>query len=372
MANLVSYSIPNLIQGISQQPDAQRDPSQGEIQINGVSSIAEGLRKRDNTTVLAKVSSTPFGDAFIHSILRDQSEEYLAVITKTQIRVFDLAGEEYTVVPDASAYSYLNSVTDARQQIRAVTIADYTFVINTNVVVQMDPAIAPKVARPPHECLIWVKQAAYGNEYTVNINGFETTVQTAVAPVVSDGTTVTENRISSEEIAEQIIAGLGTAGLTGYTLEQSGSVIWVWGTSPIAVKATDAKANSTITAILDEVQSFVELPTIAPEGYQIAIEGDPGNSFDGYYVEFKPRDGTFGEGSWVETVSPGVEYAIQAATMPMRSQMSTHNNRIRMETVMVTTQMVSILTIVQTVHLERLLTQQDAPIQNSMTTTMAS
>ena len=36
---LRSYSIPNLSQGISQQPDAQRDPSQGEIQINGMSSI---------------------------------------------------------------------------------------------------------------------------------------------------------------------------------------------------------------------------------------------------------------------------------------------------------------------------------------------
>ena len=75
MADLVSYAIPNLIQGVSQQPDAQRDPTQGAIQVNAVSSIAEGLRKRDFTRTIAKVSSTPFGDAFIHSILRDQSEE---------------------------------------------------------------------------------------------------------------------------------------------------------------------------------------------------------------------------------------------------------------------------------------------------------
>ena len=47
MAELYSYTIPNLIQGISQQPDAQRDPSQAEVQVNAVSSIAEGLRKRD-------------------------------------------------------------------------------------------------------------------------------------------------------------------------------------------------------------------------------------------------------------------------------------------------------------------------------------
>ena len=312
----VAFTIPNLIQGVSQQPDAQRDPSQGEIQINGVSSIAEGLRKRDSSRTLKLVSSTGFGDAFFHTILRDQQEEYIAVITSSSIQVFDLEGNEQTVAEDSSAYSYLSSVTDARQQIRAVTIADYTFISNTNTVTAMDAAVAPETSRPPHECLVWVKQAVYGNEYVVNVNGYEVTVQTPVAAVINNGTTVTENRISAEEIAEQIITGLGTAGLTGYTLEQSGSVIWIWGTSPITVSATDAKANATITAILDEVQAFTELPTIAPEGYQVQINGDPGTAFDNYYVEFSPRSGTFGEGSWVETVAPGARYKLDPDSMP--------------------------------------------------------
>jgi len=312
----IAFTIPNLIQGVSNQPDAQRDPSQGAIQINGVSSIAEGLRKRDSSRTLAKVSDTPFGDAFFHTILRDQQEEYIAVITSNGIQVFDLAGNPVNVVQDSGAYSYLSGVTDARQQIRAVTIADFTWISNTTKATAMDSATAPVSSRPPHECLVWIKQAAYGNEYVLNINGFEATVQTPVAPVVSNGSTVTENRISSEEIAEQLITALGTAGLTGYTLEQSGSVIWVWGTSPITVKATDAKANSTITAILGEVQAFIELPTIAPEGYQVEITGDPGTAFDNYYVEFEPRSGTFGEGAWAETVSPGVEYKVDPLTMP--------------------------------------------------------
>ncbi len=312
----VAVTIPNLIQGISQQPDAQRDPSQGEIQINGVSSIAEGLRKRDSTRTLALVSNTGFGDAYFHAILRDQQEEYIAVITKTEIKVFELDGTERTVNADPGAYSYLSSVTAAQQQIRAVTIADYTWITNTLTATAADPATAPKTARPAHECLIWVKQAAYGNRYTVNVNGYQSTVETAVAPVVSDGTTVTENRISSEEIAQQIIAGLTTAGLTGYSLQRSGSVIWISGANPITVSATDAKANSTITAILDEVQAFTELPTIAPVGYQVEIAGDPNNAFDNYYVEFEPRSGVFGEGAWAETVSPGVEYKLDPTTMP--------------------------------------------------------
>lgn len=323
MANLVSYVIPSLIQGVSQQPDAQRDPTQGAIQINGVSSIAEGLRKRDHTTTLAKVSSTPFGDAFVHSILRDTTEEYLCVITKSSIQVFDLEGTPVTVTPDTNAYNYLSTVTDARKEIRAVTIADFTFICNLKKPTATKSDLAPKVARPAHECLVWIRAANYGQTYKVNVNGNQAVVETPVAPVISDGEEIIENKISSEEIAQAIITGLSTAGLTGYTVSAQGSIIWIRGSSPISVQVSDARSNADITAILNSVQAFTELPTIAPIGYQVTIEGDVGNNFDTYYVQFQPRgsdvddpQGEFNEGSWLETVSPGVEYLIDADTMP--------------------------------------------------------
>lgn len=313
---LQSFVIPNLVQGISQQADSQRDPSQGETQINGVSSIAEGLRKRDNSHTLAKVSDAPFGDAFIHTILRDNVEEYLAVVSYSGVRVFDLNGVE-KLVHTPSGTGYLSSVADARQQIRAVTIADYTFITNTNTITAPKPDLAPKVARPePHEALVWVKAGNYGQKYVLNINGLETTVETPVAPVISNGTTVIENRISSAEIAQQLMDSLISAGLTDVTLSRQGSVIWAQSANPITVAVSDARANADITAILNSVQAFTDLPTIAPKGYQMEITGDPGNNFDGFYVEFVPKSGDFGEGTWSETVSPGVEYAIDEATMP--------------------------------------------------------
>ena len=159
------------------------------------------------------MSTTAFGDAFIHSILRDQSEEYLAVITSSGIQVFDLDGNSVAVTEDTDAYDYLDSVTDARSQIRAVTVADYTFICNLNTATAMETATAPEQPRPrPHECLIWVRAANYGQTYTVNVNGREVEVETPVAPVVSSGSTVTENRISSETIADAIITGLTSAG----------------------------------------------------------------------------------------------------------------------------------------------------------------
>ena len=317
MADLVSYAIPSLVQGISQQPDSQRDPGQGETQINGVSSIAEGLRKRDNSRVLAQVSGSPFGDCFIHSILRDQSERYLAVISKTGIRVFELDGTERRVTVSPQAVAYLSNITDARRQIRAVSIADYTYVLNTVRPTAMAPAVAPPAGRPTaHECLIWLKAANYGQTYTVNINGTQVEVRTAIQPVVTSGATITENRISTADIAAQLVAALkGVAGVTVTQLGKS-SVIWVQSANPITVQANDARGNADISAILGSVQSFTELPTIGPTGYQIEIVGDPGNAFDGYYVRFTAKSGAYGEGSWSEIVSPGVQYKIDQATMP--------------------------------------------------------
>ena len=152
----------------------------------------------DCSQSVALVSSSNFGDAFIHSILRDNVEEYLAVITSTGIQVFDLDGVAQTVNAPGG-YSYLSSVTDARSNVRAVTIADYTFISNTKTSPAMNTATAPATARPAtHEALIWVKAANYGQTYTVNVNGSNVSVQTAVAPVVTSGSTVTENRISTQ------------------------------------------------------------------------------------------------------------------------------------------------------------------------------
>ena len=317
MANLASYTIPNLIQGTSLQPDGQRDPSQAEKQINGMSSLTEGLRKREGTKCIAKVATSTYGDVYFHQILRDAGEKYLVVIGKTAIKVYDLDGNEKTVNPATNAYNYLNSVVSSKLDIRAATIADFTFISNTKAIPAMTSDTAPATARPnAHEALVWIKAANYGQSYVVNVNGTEVTVETAVAPVVVSGSSSTEHRIDTSTIAENVKTGLGS--ISGVTITRKGSVLHLTSANAITVAAKCARANADITAITNEVQVFTELPTIAPQGYQVEIVGDPGNNFDDYHVEFVPRTGagTFGEGSWQECVSPGDQYKIDKATMP--------------------------------------------------------
>lgn len=313
---LVSYSISNLIQGISQQSDSQRDPTQGELQINGYSSLADGLRKRAGTSAIRRLSTTSLGDVFFHSILRDSGEKYLVVIGKTTVRVFDLDGVEKTVSAP-SGYGYLSTVTSCATDVRAASIADYTFISSVKRVPAMSTALAPATARPAtNEALVWVKAANYGQTYRVSINGTLATVTTPVQPVVTSGSTVTENRISTADIAESIKTAL--AGVSGVSITREGSVLHVTSSSAITIAATDARANADITAITSTVQAFTDLPTIAPKGYQVEVVGDPTNQYDGYFVSFVPRgiSATFGEGTWQECVAPGMPYQLDAATMP--------------------------------------------------------
>jgi hypothetical protein len=313
---LSSYSIANLIQGVSQQSDSQRDPTQGELQINGYSSLADGLRKRAGSSAIRRVSTTSLGDVFFHSILRDSGEKYLVVIGKTQVRVFDLDGIEKTVSAP-SGYGYLSTVTSCASDVRAASIADYTFISSVKRVPAMTSALAPATARPAtNEALVWVKAANYGQTYKVSINGTLATVTTPVQSVVTSGSTVTENRISTADIAESLKTAL--AGVSAVTIVREGSVLHLKSSSAITVAATDARANADITAITNTVQSFNDLPTIAPKEYQVEIVGDATNQYDGYFVSFVPRGSTatFGEGTWQECVAPGMPYLLDSATMP--------------------------------------------------------
>ena len=54
MGRIVNNAIPNLINGVSQQPETLRLSSQATDQENGYSSVVEGLRKRPPTEFVKK------------------------------------------------------------------------------------------------------------------------------------------------------------------------------------------------------------------------------------------------------------------------------------------------------------------------------
>ena len=135
---LVNGVIPNLYNGVSQQPDPIRHPSQCELQNNCYPTIATGLRKRPATVHIAKIKNSIASDAFLHLINRDSVERYMVVILNGDIEVYNLAGVAQTIsFPDGKGYL---SATTPRTSFSVVTVADFTFIVNKSVTALMDTA----------------------------------------------------------------------------------------------------------------------------------------------------------------------------------------------------------------------------------------
>ena len=81
---LVKNATTSLAQGVSQQAESQRYPSQGTEQVNAYSSPIKGLVKRPPSKFIAKVDLDTTGEnnTFVHTINRDSSERYVLAVDK--------------------------------------------------------------------------------------------------------------------------------------------------------------------------------------------------------------------------------------------------------------------------------------------------
>lgn len=176
MEALISSTIPNFVNGVSQQPFTLRLNSQGELQENGLSTVAQGLKKRPPTKHIRKIISSALGDAFLHTINRDSSEQYVVIITDGDLKVFDkTTGEEKTVLfPEGKGYL---ASTSPSKEFAATTVADFTFIVNKTVKVQQNTLATP---RRPYEALLNVKAGNYGKTYKIFLNN--TAVSTYTTP----------------------------------------------------------------------------------------------------------------------------------------------------------------------------------------------
>ena len=130
---LISSTIPNLINGVSQQPPALRLASQAESVVNCMPSPVEGLKKRPPMTHIGKLfaGSAGTGRPFTTIVDRDGTIQYLVFIQDNDIKVFGLDGSTKTVnKPNGTSYLDISNSADPSEQFRVASVADYTFIVN--------------------------------------------------------------------------------------------------------------------------------------------------------------------------------------------------------------------------------------------------
>lgn len=305
---LVTQSIKNLKGGVSQQPDILRYPEQAERQINAWSSETEGLQKRPPTLFRKVIGNAgALGAApLVHLINRDEFEQYLAVFTGSDVRVFDLQGNEKVVRGDRS---YI-SVPDPQTNLRMVTVADFTFIVNRQRTVRVDPGITHGGNfNDKADALINVRGGQYGRKLSVTVNAV--TVEHQLPP--GDNAKDDPPQVDAQNIAEALAEKLRSAMPT-----------WEFNTGPgyIHIKAPagenisnlqtkDGYADQLINPVTHYVQSFNKLPLNAPDGYLVQIVGDTSKTADRYYVRYE-----LARKVWAETVGWNVTYKLAPETMP--------------------------------------------------------
>ena len=294
---LIHSPSPNLIGGVTQQPRWNAAPAQVKEQINAISDPVEGTRKRPPAEFIRKITGELEEDVFVHFIDRDADNKFFVTIFPGGIvRVFDLEGNEKTVT---GSFPYLDTASP-QEDLRAVTVADYTFLANRTVTVQKGTTRTPE---RPYEALIYVRAGNYGRTYTVSIDGFTTSIYT---PDGSNAETDAD-KIDTSYIASQIFNNIPS----GYSKERFGSTIYIASDNPIVMSSDDGQGNTAMKVFNGEVQRFGELPRIAKIGMILKVSGQANTEYDDHYVEFVK------EGLWKETVKPDTLVDFTNSTMPV-------------------------------------------------------
>jgi len=160
----ISQTINNVLGGVSQQPDPVKIPGQVNEALNAYLDPTFGCRKRPGTERVGVLGTNVPTTAKWFSIFRNADERYIAGIWNQGLNVWNAdTAAAATVTLEGSASEYI-SVSDPNN-LKILTVNDYTFLVNSERTVTMDTAVVPETN---NQALIVINAISYNTAYTVN------------------------------------------------------------------------------------------------------------------------------------------------------------------------------------------------------------
>lgn len=355
---LIQQTIKNLIAGISQQPPKLRHAEQLEEQINGFSTEAGGLQKRPPTQHIRRLPALPLKTK-VHLINRDEQERYIVAFTGESLKIFDINGNEKTVKMENGADTYV-TCSDPNKQLKAITVADHTFIVNTTKVVEMNNNEKSSNDWKEQGSLIVVRQGQYGRKYTITIQDQSYTYETPDGGAASHSTMIATDYIANqlferlsgnfkrtfESLTDEEMKKYGiTKTEKGYwggkdgdywrvntTYNYKGKVyskqdmfapdgvqglVVIKGSNWIQLigklknlTVSDGFNGEALKLFIDTTPRFEILPSTAPDGFTVLVKGEK-ESDDDYYVKYDSK-----EHIWKECAKPNITIKYDFTTMP--------------------------------------------------------
>ena len=338
-SNLVTHTIPNLVAGVSQQFTEARFETQVEEMENCVPSIARGVIRR-NPVNTVKASYTTIPDtSFVYSYDRGTGIEQYSIEV-------DGSGNWYvhnintgTLISSGyKEYFTLPAGSIARDSFEAVTIGDYTFIINKTKTVEMHNISTTQSITNynlyQNNLIYWIKkttavQTDTSSDTSNTVNGDN---------VVTASETTTGTRL--EGYTYTLIRDTSTYSVTGEKDTREGYSVDLLSSDDIAASMAskffymvstksfvytnpgytlsnwsyeDTFGNEASLLIHKVVDNASKLPSVMPISYDkiVKISGAFSSEYDDYYMRYDAS-----EQVWNETVAPNIKTELNENTMP--------------------------------------------------------
>lgn len=337
---VISQRIPNFIGGVSTQPDTKKLPGQVKEAINVFPDAAAGLTKRPGFKFLSALSDsnavayqTPaFANAKWFYINRDDDEIYIGcIVGNSNFNNADI--HIWNAIPDANgnivkaavtfeaSKSYLTATSPNDYQV--LTVQDTSIILNKQVLVSTTQANATE----QRVGTVLIQAIEYSATYTVTIDGTDYSFDTYDNDIFDTTNVDASNYNTSPDAfntklnANYILTGLKTlidnAAITGLTVEVGQNCLELKNTSTaFTLSAKGGTSGTSLRSYQDEIDSFINLPSVAKHDRVVKIVNTSSN-FDAYYAKFVTNEGSgIGDGYWEETRGPAVSDGFLDSSMP--------------------------------------------------------
>lgn len=299
---IINQKIPNLLGGVSQQPDSLKLPGQLRECVNAVPDPTYGLLKRPGLKLVSKLNNAVDGGRWF-SIFRDANEKYIGQFTAAgALKVWDAqTGAAQTVNSiSAAATAYISGV--SQDDFEMLQVGDYNFVLNRSKTVGKLATTSPA-----QEFKAWVNinQVGYAVEYVVTLDGTDYSYTTPSSGTISVKT-VADGLSSAIPSATYTIVKVGN----GFSIKKANN-------TDFRIAASGGLSGQAIVAFKGSVNTVADLPVSCENGFIFKVSNLDEAAADDYYVKFSVSGtGTSGSGIWEETVAPGTQLYIDPDTMP--------------------------------------------------------
>lgn len=232
-------------------------------------------------------------------------------------------------------------VADPQTNLRSVSIADETYLLNKSTTVAKTTTLTTN--RDYKEGVVHVKVGAFGTTYTITLQATDfahstsesgtdvselvtrnTAITDSLVTALNNGVAATYNQDSNQETSFSATSGGSAITPTITVRHRKGeSVIHFKSatlTDTFTLEGKDSRDYGHMMSFQGSVGDFAKLPTKGPttiDGWEIKVSGDFAKDQDDYYVS-AVRNASTGEVTYTESAKDNEKHQFNATTLPRR------------------------------------------------------